>query len=102
VEPEDLETLAFGGQGKRYHNQKRCGKTCNGDLHVFLPAFHLDTITPGDPLQDFEGVLYRSKEHVLPWLSPRNTDLELAKTLLWVDIEHVDDDDYWILELVDK
>lgn len=102
VEPEDLETLTFGGQGKRYHNQKRCGKTCHGDLHVFLPAFHLDTIKMGDPLQDFEGVLYQSKEHVLPWLAKRNTDLELAKAHLWVDTEHVDDDDYWILELVDK
>ena len=100
VEPTDLEKLEFGGQGKRFHNVKRCPETCDGDAHVFLPAMDLNSIDPGNIFLDTESILYKSKAHVLPWLAPRNTDLDLAKAYLWVDTEHVDDEDYWRLELV--
>jgi hypothetical protein len=101
IQPEDLETLVFGGQGKRFHNAKHCRDLCSGDCHVFLPAGNLGNVVAGNPVFDFERILYWSKPHTLPWLKPRDSDVALARDYLWVDTENMDVEDYWKLELVE-
>lgn len=82
--------LKFGGGGKRYHNRKQCPRTCNGDVHVFMPAPQgLDS--PFDIM---------SCPHLLPWKQPREKRQELADTI-WVNTDEIDDE-LWLAELVER
>lgn len=88
--------LEFGGGGKRYHNKKFCGRYCQGELHVFLPALAIGV--NGDIFNAW------SVPHYLPWQSNADSqmDTQLLSDILWVDTENIDTDDYWIAELVRK
>jgi len=88
--------LTFGGGGKRYHNKKFCGRYCQGDVHVFLPALAI-----GSNNNIFNTW---SVSHYLPWQSDAapKMDAQLLADILWVDTETIDSDDYWLAELVSK
>lgn len=80
--------LVFGGGGKRYHNRRQCPRTCDGDIHVFLPA-------PQGLESPFDVV---SCPHVLPWKEKRRRPDVLVDTL-WVNTDDIDDET-WLAELV--
>lgn len=100
ITPKDLETLSFGGLGKRYHNAVRCPELCTGDTHVFLPVGNLSLLDEFDPLQDFEKILYYSYPHTLPWKDEKKpeSDVDTLRDWLWTDVENRDSDDYWKVE----
>ena len=101
VTPKDLETLHFGGKGKRYHNKCMCSRLCNGDVHVFLPFGSIREIEPGNPVIDWERILYSSKPHDLPWVNgPNQNTVPLVRDVLWIDTERQEQDDYWQMELL--
>lgn len=53
---EEPREIVFGGQGKRYHNERHyCPRYCTGGVHRFIPV-------PG------WGADHHSQPHFLPWL----------------------------------
>lgn len=100
ITPKDLETLRFGGQGKRQHNAKRCGSLCSGDMHCFVPVGTLGLIKANGEEIDFERVLYYSEPHALPWLGEERIDKNILEDIMWVDPNRMDSDDYWLAELL--
>jgi hypothetical protein len=92
---ERARTLRFGGDGKRYHNERWCNTICPGNgIHHFNPTPHLD------PAEYFD---ITSRPHPLPWKKDQDkkpVDDKLLADTLWADTEHIDHDDYWLHALV--
>lgn len=83
--------LRFGGGGKRYHNEKFCGRYCDveRDIHCFLPSLQ----NPDNPFD------IKSYPRLLPWKQKAPAEDKPFLEMLWADTETFDDE-LWLAELV--
>jgi hypothetical protein len=82
-------TIKFGGEGKRYHNEKFCnGALCpeDGSWHGFMPRPL--RMAPGDPVA--------SAPHRLPWLGDRHQVRDAHDDLVMFDQNHLAYDEEWL------
>jgi hypothetical protein len=90
---KEPHVIKFGGEGKRYHNQKFCnGPLCpaDGSWHAFMPRPL--RMTPGSPCE--------SAPHRLPWLGQRHDLREAHDELVMFDANHLDYDEEWVRDYV--
>jgi hypothetical protein len=77
---DEERTVTFGGQGKRYHNDKfYCKKHCPAPIHNFIPPPQI-------------GSDYHSLPHFLPWL--KNDPFITGRKNLVADYVAYDANDY--------
>lgn len=95
------DKLSLGGAGKRGH--AKCRHLCRGDRHWFYlpPLYALDGATGENILEIFQQEP-TSVAHPLPWLERDYLDKELTLDILWVDPDKIDQEDYWLVELVNE